>query len=113
MVVAMKQICASLNERESQKDKDDSKPSYCYFLKQREYVKIGQSLDPIRSAKQINHYSPYRTKLLHYTALVDEATAHKRFQSVRHTGEWFELTAELQSYINALIERDMELESEN
>lgn len=104
-----KETTQQQNEWESLNLKDkDVKPTYCYFIKQRNFVKIGNSRDPIRMVKQISYYSPFKITLLHYTALVDEATVHKRFQGIRKSGEWFYYTSELRGYINAPIEKDRE-----
>lgn len=44
-----KETTQQQNERESLNLKDkDVKPTYCYFIKQRNFVKIGNSRDPLR-----------------------------------------------------------------
>jgi len=86
--------------------KDDDKPEYTYFIRQRNYVKVGKSTDPVRRAEQIAHYTPFRVKLLYYTTTVTEAFVHREYQHLRKSGEWFVYTSELANYINVLIEKD-------
>ena len=64
---------------EFQEDTEDSTPEYCYFIKMKVYVKVGKSKNPIKRHEQISRNSPFKTKLLHCTALVDEPMVHKRF----------------------------------
>jgi hypothetical protein len=98
------------NPNEFQEDTEDPNPDFVYFIKMKRFVKIGQSKSPIKRYEQISRNAPFKTKLLHYTALVDEPTVHKRFQGNRKSNEWFHLTYELGAYITALIKKDRELD---
>ena len=103
------------NERDSDSNGDrhnnsDSKPIYCYFIKQNNWVKIGSSSDPIRRAETLSHYSPHKTRLIWYTTLVTESEMHKKWQHERVKGEWFRWSDALKSYITVLIERDRALD---
>jgi hypothetical protein len=67
----------------------------------KELREIGKSKDPAHRCEFLNHHSPTRLKLLHYTSLTDEATVHKKFQQ-RKSREWFYFTQELADFIDAL-----------
>jgi hypothetical protein len=66
-----------------------------YLFKSGRYYKIGKTNDTVRRGKEIRVQLPERTDLIHAIKTDDpsgvEAYWHKRFESKRKQGEWFDL----------------------
>lgn len=85
-----------------------------YFIRCQQYIKIGISRDPATRLHQIR-----RGGGSHFPRMLDVETAeliatepggldrerelHKKFQKLRHTGEWFTESRALTNYINRLL----------
>lgn len=68
-----------------------------YLFKSGRYYKIGKTNDTVRRGKEIRIQLPERTNLIHAIKTDDpsgvEAYWHKRFETKRMQGEWFDLNS--------------------
>jgi hypothetical protein len=70
---------------------------YVYLVKYGRHFKVGSTNSIDRRTREIQLHLPSRTELVHHIATDDpsgiEAYWHRRFDSKRHRGEWFSLSA--------------------
>ena len=74
-----------------------------YLFKSGRYYKIGKTNDTVRRGAELRIQLPERTDLIHSIKTDDpsgvEAYWHKRFESKRMQGEWFDLSfAEIKAF---------------
>ena len=71
----------------------------CYFIRDNDRVKIGQSENPEDRLKRLQAQS--KTKLILLGVCKDEEIElHSRFAHLKIRGEWFLLTDEIQNWVN-------------
>jgi uncharacterized protein with von Willebrand factor type A (vWA) domain len=82
------------------------KAAVVYFFACGDFVKIGHSYHPAKRLEKLQVATPYEITCLGVAAggTDIERALHKKFDHLRHRGEWFRLTADLQSEINSLCE---------
>lgn len=94
--------------------KDGTIPNYIYFIgdTKANMVKIGISTTPEKRLSSLQTSTPNRLVFLAITEGNEkkEKELHQRFKRYRKSGEWFELSDEIQQMINAL---NTELEQEH
>jgi hypothetical protein len=83
---------------------EQDRPSFTYFLKSGDLVKIGRSLDPI---SRFNQYRTHNPNGLVFLAIVpedrlSESDAHAMFAHLRRQGGWFEASPDLLEFAAAL-----------
>lgn len=82
-------------DQNSDKIEADCNIGEVYLFKSGRYYKIGKTSDTVRRGKELRIQLPERTNLIHSIKTDDpsgvEAYWHKRFESKRMEGEWFNL----------------------
>jgi hypothetical protein len=75
-----------------------------YFIKAKEYVKIGYSVDPNARLLELQTGNPHKLKLLATMPgeTQTEASLHKLFEKCRVNGEWFKYDRFLKACIMAI-----------
>lgn len=95
-------LCKEVIENiEEEKESDDSDVgqiiSEVYLFKSGRYYKIGKTNDTVRRGNEIKIQLPERMDLIHSIKTDDpsgvEAYWHRRFESKRKQGEWFDLNS--------------------
>jgi hypothetical protein len=85
--------------------KEDLPRSFVYFIlaKVLNRIKIGLSDNPKQRLRQLATGAPCSLELLKIIPgdLVLERRLHRQFAHIRHSGEWFEATDELRSWIES------------
>ena len=97
-IVEMCQPIIESAENSDEKDKSEiSAVGEVYLFKSGRYYKIGKTNDTVRRGKEIRIQLPERTNLIHAIKTDDpsgvETYWHKRFESKRMQGEWFDLNS--------------------
>ncbi len=94
------EFCKSVLEKSSKgADKDDANVSAgeVYLLKSGRYYKIGKTNDIVRRGNELRIQLPEKMDLIHSIKTDDpngvEAYWHRRFESKRMQGEWFDLNS--------------------
>lgn len=97
------------------KPKTSPKERQVYFIRCEDFVKIGMSTDPLQRLKAIQvsgngTYAPKNIDLSTAEIIATEvggfdreSELHKKFDHLRHVGEWFHLSDELTDYIDGLL----------
>lgn len=98
------EICMKVNQENTKRDskvkmvreKEIIDFGCVYLMKSGKYYKVGKSKYPGRRQYELDRQSPEEVRLLHEIRTDDpdgiESYWHKRFESKRKKGEWFELT---------------------
>jgi len=93
-------LCEPVLEKSSRKESSDNSNigiGEVYLFKSGRYYKIGKTTDTVRRGKEIRIQLPERTDLIHAIKTDDpsgvEAYWHRRFESKRMQGEWFNLNS--------------------
>ncbi len=79
-----------------------------YFIKSKNLVKIGFSQDLKNRCATLKTMSPISPQLI-YTlkgSVDKEKEIHRRFNHLRHHGEWFRYTDEIRNYIDSMRESE-------
>lgn len=95
------ELCTSALDTDEKGMPDHSIPikelGEVYLAKSGRYYKIGKTNDTVRRGNEIRIQLPERIDLIHSIRTVDpngiEAYWHRRFESKRMNGEWFDLSA--------------------
>lgn len=78
-------------------DSADSKVGEVYLFKSGRYYKIGKTIDTVRRGNELRIQLPEKCVLIHSIKTDDpsgiEAYWHRRFESKRMQGEWFDLSS--------------------
>lgn len=98
----------------------DTKNQHIYFIKAKcrpPVVKIGMAtmLGLSDRLRVLRAMSPVELKLLHYCpgGRRDEINLHKKFSHLKHHGEWFYFTYEIEEYIESIKEKDAVTNADN
>lgn len=90
-------IIESADEEEEKGEGEIVAVGEVYLFKSGRYYKIGKTNDTVRRGKEIRIQLPERTNLIHAIKTDDssgvEAYWHKRFETKRMQGEWFDLSS--------------------
>jgi len=94
-------LCEEVIETSTKKEAEDSneKPNVgvVYLFKHGKYYKIGKTYDTVRRGNELKIQLPENLDLIHEIKTDDpsgvEAYWHRRFESKRMNGEWFDLNA--------------------
>ena len=85
------------SSRHANGDPADTTVGEVYLFKSGRYYKIGKTNDTVRRGNEIRIQLPEKMELVHSIKTDDpigvEAYWHKRFESMRKEGEWFDLTS--------------------
>jgi len=75
-----------------------------YFVRVGDFIKIGFASNPQSRILELSNGCPYEFKLLATITgdKTDERKLHRRFESLRHRGEWFRFESPLKEYIQSL-----------
>ena len=74
-----------------------------YFIKCHDFVKIGgTNKDAHGRLITLQVGNPYNLELIKFSAGLNEKEVQVKFDYLKHRGEWYHLTPELESYISAL-----------
>ena len=74
-------------------------PPYVYFIKSGDLVKIGKTVNIEHRFKSYLLHNP-GVSLLYLSNNLNEVEVHRKFKSLRTTGEWFKLTDDIYKYID-------------
>lgn len=79
-------------------------PSNVYFVRVGDFVKIGFASNPKSRILELSNRCPYEFSLLATITgdKTDERKLHRRFESLRHRGEWFRFESPLKEYIQSM-----------
>jgi hypothetical protein len=86
---------------------------YIYIIQTGDFIKIGKSIDPNRRLNEISPNSPYDCEILEvypsYFMSRAEKALHRKFAKFREKNEWFQLSTEIQTWMETDAERYIEL----
>ena len=89
-------ILEDSNEEEILDDSDATQIGEVYLFKSGHYYKIGKTNDTVRRGSELRIQLPEKCTLIHSIKTDDpsgiEAYWHKRFETKRMNGEWFDLS---------------------
>jgi hypothetical protein len=90
--------------RKSGNNRAKSVPSYTYFIRDGEAIKIGASYDARwrLSSLQVGNPRPLVVLCAVLDTILSEEAAHKKFDHLRIQGEWFHAAPELLEFIDTL-----------
>lgn len=92
-------LCSAVIAKPRANESDDGKVGMgeVYLLKSGRYYKIGKTKDTVRRGSEIRIQLPEKVNLIHSIKTDDpsgiESYWHRRFESKRMNGEWFDLTS--------------------
>lgn len=77
---------------------------FIYFIRCRDMVKIGFSVNTTNRLNRIQSFCPYPLTLIASIrgTMADEAALHDRFSSYREHSEWFRCEGDLAEYVATL-----------
>lgn len=81
-----------------------ARPSYIYFIRAGDLVKIGVSVDPDKRFEALQTGCPAKCELVHieYGGVERERHHHARFAEQRQRGEWFRYEGGLRAFLEAM-----------
>lgn len=99
IIDACRPILEKLDEKEriiTSDEKIKTRPGEVYLYKHGRHYKLGKTTDSVRRGKEIRMQLPEELRLIH-SIKTDDTTGienywHKRFESKRGNGEWFDLS---------------------